>query len=374
MEDATLQQFKEMCGIDDTGMAQNYLSAFNGDLNAAVVSHMQLNEPTATNASASPAGSEGPVFGAKFASLYSAQYGMLHPQFFPDDYDAAVRAARSQGKMIVCYFHDEIEGNHFCRLTLSREPVYEIIDQHFIMFACSNVDGRQLVTKLTREQGPLSDLVNPYLVLVNPTLPDKAIEVVQAVYSPVDLVTQLKRVWRKHRTELEAQAAQYVSRETDRVARELDRQEQQSEFDVALAADRAQAQQAARAEDQQRQEDFASQEHALAQAAEQEVQRHDAMVQARRQAVGSRKGMVNAKRGVLISCDIPTKQILLWLSEAEKLNFVIKDLDDTHLFVTAEIQGEPAEAFLKGRVRDIQERNIFVADAAAGPAATVAGN
>eukprot|EP00656_Telonema_subtile_P031501 TRINITY_DN3446_c0_g1_i2.p1 TRINITY_DN3446_c0_g1~~TRINITY_DN3446_c0_g1_i2.p1 ORF type:complete len:322 (+),score=96.05 TRINITY_DN3446_c0_g1_i2:132-1097(+) len=235
------------------------------------------------------------------------RYGMLHPQFFPDDYDAAVRAARSQGKMIVCYFHDEIEGNHFCRLTLSREPVYEIIDQHFIMFACSNVDGRQLVTKLTREQGPLSDLVNPYLVLVNPTLPDKAIEVVQAVYSPVDLVTELKRVWGKHGTELEAQAAQYVSRETDRVARELDRQEQQSEFDVALAADRAQAQQAARAEDQQRQEDFASQEHALAQAAEQEVQRHDAMVQARRQAAASlpEEPAAGVKPASKVKCSLP---------------------------------------------------------------------
>lgn len=307
-EDATLQQFKEMCGIDDTGMAKNYLSAFNGDLNAAVASHMQMNDSEPARLSSGVSAS-GPVFGASFASLYTAQYGMLHPQFFPDDYDAAVRAARSQGKMLLCYFHDEIEGNHFCRLTLSREPVYEIIDKHFIMFACDNVAGRSLAQKLTREQGSLSDLVNPYLALVNPTLPDKAIEIVQAVYSPEDLVTELKRVWGKHGTELEAQAAQYVSRETDRVARELDRQEQNSEFDMALAADQAreEAEQIRRAEESERQAQFASQEQALAEAKELEMQQHNSAVQARKQAAASlpEEPAAGVKPASKIKCSLP---------------------------------------------------------------------
>lgn len=43
--------------------------------------------------------------------------------------------------------------------------------------------------------------------------------------------------------------------------------------------------------------------------------------------------MVNATVGVLVSCDIPVKEFLLWLNESQSRKFVITDLDETHLFV-----------------------------------------
>ena len=43
--------------------------------------------------------------------------------------------------------------------------------------------------------------------------------------------------------------------------------------------------------------------------------------------------MVKALKGVLITCDPAVKQILLQLDEEQR--FIIQDLDDTHLLVSA---------------------------------------
>jgi len=49
--------------------------------------------------------------------------------------------------------------------------------------------------------------------------------------------------------------------------------------------------------------------------------------------------MVNVTKGVLVECDPAMKQFLLHLDEREALGrkFVLNDLDETHLFVSAEI-------------------------------------
>ncbi|KAH9509209.1 General transcription factor IIH subunit 5 [Bulinus truncatus] len=49
--------------------------------------------------------------------------------------------------------------------------------------------------------------------------------------------------------------------------------------------------------------------------------------------------MVNVTKGVLIECDPAMKQFLLHLDEKNEFGrkFVLQDLDDTHLFVAAEI-------------------------------------
>lgn len=47
---------------------------------------------------------------------------------------------------------------------------------------------------------------------------------------------------------------------------------------------------------------------------------------------------MNAESGVLITCEIPIKQYLLWLDEQQDgvgRRFIRADLDDTHLFVHA---------------------------------------
>ncbi|VDN54871.1 unnamed protein product [Dracunculus medinensis] len=49
--------------------------------------------------------------------------------------------------------------------------------------------------------------------------------------------------------------------------------------------------------------------------------------------------MVNVKRGVLIKCDPAMRQLLAHLDESRALStkFVVKELDETHIFVDKEI-------------------------------------
>lgn len=49
--------------------------------------------------------------------------------------------------------------------------------------------------------------------------------------------------------------------------------------------------------------------------------------------------MVNVDKGILVECDPAMKQFLLQLDDTKALGrkFVIKDLDDTHLFISADI-------------------------------------
>lgn len=49
--------------------------------------------------------------------------------------------------------------------------------------------------------------------------------------------------------------------------------------------------------------------------------------------------MVNVIKGILVECDPAMKQFLLQLDDKNTLGkkFVINDLDDTHLFISADI-------------------------------------
>ncbi|CAI4232324.1 unnamed protein product [Auanema sp. JU1783] len=49
--------------------------------------------------------------------------------------------------------------------------------------------------------------------------------------------------------------------------------------------------------------------------------------------------MVNVKKGLLVTCDPAMRQLLIHLDESRTLGskFIIKELDDTHLFIDKEI-------------------------------------
>ncbi|KAL9961457.1 hypothetical protein ACROYT_G030399 [Oculina patagonica] len=66
--------------------------------------------------------------------------------------------------------------------------------------------------------------------------------------------------------------------------------------------------------------------------------------------------MVNVTKGVLVECDPAVKQFLLHLDEKIILGkkFVIEDLDETHLFVSAEIV-----PILQEKVWEIMDNNSF---------------
>uniref|UniRef100_A0A8C0UZ94 General transcription factor IIH subunit 5 n=1 Tax=Cyanistes caeruleus TaxID=156563 RepID=A0A8C0UZ94_CYACU len=73
----------------------------------------------------------------------------------------------------------------------------------------------------------------------------------------------------------------------------------------------------------------------------------------------ARKGtgkMVNVLKGVLVECDPAMKQFLLYLDESNALGkkFIIQDLDETHVFVLAELVN-----FLQERVGELMDQNSF---------------
>uniref|UniRef100_A0A4W6CFY5 General transcription and DNA repair factor IIH subunit TFB5 n=3 Tax=Lates TaxID=8186 RepID=A0A4W6CFY5_LATCA len=66
--------------------------------------------------------------------------------------------------------------------------------------------------------------------------------------------------------------------------------------------------------------------------------------------------MVNVHKGVLVECDAAMKQFLLYLDETMALGkkFILKDLDDTHLFILAEVVQT-----LQERVGELMDQNSF---------------
>ena len=66
--------------------------------------------------------------------------------------------------------------------------------------------------------------------------------------------------------------------------------------------------------------------------------------------------MVNVVKGVLVECDPAMKQYLIHLDETQALGqkFIIQDLDETHLFVSADVP----EA-LKAKLDELMEQNSY---------------
>nr|XP_008121690.1 PREDICTED: general transcription factor IIH subunit 5 isoform X2 [Anolis carolinensis] len=66
--------------------------------------------------------------------------------------------------------------------------------------------------------------------------------------------------------------------------------------------------------------------------------------------------MVNVLKGILIECDPAMKQFLLYLDESNALGkkFIIQDLDETHVFVLAEMIN-----CLQEKVGELMDQNSF---------------
>lgn len=66
--------------------------------------------------------------------------------------------------------------------------------------------------------------------------------------------------------------------------------------------------------------------------------------------------MVNVTKGILIECDPAMKQYLLHLDETNALGkkFILQDLDETHLFVSADVM-----ASIQRKIDDLMDYNSF---------------
>ncbi|CAM9674067.1 unnamed protein product [Heterosigma akashiwo] len=61
---------------------------------------------------------------------------------------------------------------------------------------------------------------------------------------------------------------------------------------------------------------------------------------------------LNSKRGILITCDVPMKQFILHLND--KSQFVIDDLDETHLLVE-----ETSVDMIQREIATLMEKNVY---------------
>ena len=114
------EELMALSGITDLEEAKQILSVFNYDLQTAATSI--LDGTGASGAAAMALDSKGPL-GAEFASLYEPKFGLLHPVFFNEDYEGALRAGKSQGRIVLVYVYSDYEedaSDHFCRSVLSR--------------------------------------------------------------------------------------------------------------------------------------------------------------------------------------------------------------------------------------------------------------
>ncbi|KAH6937001.1 hypothetical protein HPB50_025090 [Hyalomma asiaticum] len=66
--------------------------------------------------------------------------------------------------------------------------------------------------------------------------------------------------------------------------------------------------------------------------------------------------MVHVMKGILVECDPAMKQFLLHLDDTNALGkkFIIQDLDETHVFITAEILET-----LQNKIDDIMDQISF---------------
>lgn len=64
--------------------------------------------------------------------------------------------------------------------------------------------------------------------------------------------------------------------------------------------------------------------------------------------------MVSTLSGLLVTCDIPVKEFLLWLDSQQADKFIISDLDETHLFVR-----ERSLPFLQAELNKLYEENQY---------------
>lgn len=66
--------------------------------------------------------------------------------------------------------------------------------------------------------------------------------------------------------------------------------------------------------------------------------------------------MVHVMKGILVECDPAMKQFLLHLDDTNALGrkFIIQDLDETHIFITADILDT-----LQNKIDDIMDQISF---------------
>jgi len=277
MLDEQAQQLMGLTGLDDIEQAKQYLAMFDGDLNVAATSILD----GAVTGGSGPVKDKGPM-GAEFASLFESQYGLLHPVFFMEDYDTALRTAKTQGRLLFVYVYSDHEldaSDHFCSSVLRMGKVSDVLDNNFIFYACRQQKSVYVLSELA--QGYSEPIVHPFCAMVMPAIDaasgqgafvePKVLRRFNGIFSADELEAACTSEWQKYASRLRDQQAAFSVIQADRQLKE----EQNLELKEAMLMDKMKADEANRQEEEQKLEEVieASRKQAEEQSFETEIKK-----------------------------------------------------------------------------------------------------
>ncbi|GAX73327.1 hypothetical protein CEUSTIGMA_g781.t1 [Chlamydomonas eustigma] len=218
-----------------------------------------------------------------FIRSFKSAHGDCHPRFVEASFRAAMSQAKSEAKFTLVYLHapEHQDTPNFCSNVLSSPELVSYVNDNFLCWGgnVQHSDAFQLSQRL-------NVTTYPYIALLN-TLPDNRVQLVAALKGKVgleELVAQLAQAVERYGAMLVVQRAEIQEREYARLLRE----EQNAEYEAALASDREREMHRVEAEkaiEQQRreQEKAESEARAAVEAVQRRKEEHDAAVNFRRE-------------------------------------------------------------------------------------------
>lgn len=212
-----------------------------------------------------PAGALGPQqSGAAFQRALTTSYGqdLTWPRFHEGTFASALTAARQDLKLLVVYLHSDIarHSQEFVTQVLCSEAVRNMLDENFVLWGgdVARLESHQVSQMIHARRFPSLTALLPVSVeeirviqrVDGQVQPDGAVAMLHACMDEMDT----------HRTELMARQEQHHE------DRQL-RQDQDTEYEEALAMDRQRAEERRKEEEARREADREAREKAEAEAA-----------------------------------------------------------------------------------------------------------
>ncbi|GBF99613.1 hypothetical protein Rsub_12292 [Raphidocelis subcapitata] len=173
---------------------------------------------------------------AQFVAAFNAAYGERVPAFLEQGWSQATSAAHAQFKFLFVYLHspDHEDTETFCRSVLCSPEVLSYVGEQFVAWGgdIRRADAFTLSSRLHVTTYPAVAL------LAYPGSRTKVVACLQGRFTAAQLLAALRRAVEEHGVLLTAERLQQEEREMSRTLLE----EQNREYEEALAADREKAQ------------------------------------------------------------------------------------------------------------------------------------
>ncbi|KAJ4460653.1 putative FAS-associated factor 2 [Paratrimastix pyriformis] len=183
-----------------------------------------------------------PGAGQTFTEFYRHSFGERHPRFLGGTHLDALQQARDQSRFLAIFLLSPSHASteQFCKETLASDSVISFFDERLLLWGCSiHQKEGYLLSQELRAAG------FPFLALVEPGQPHPTvIDTISGFLRPQELITRISNSIAVRQAAL---AAVNTERDERDEARQL-RQDQDREYQAALAEDQArlESQEAAR--------------------------------------------------------------------------------------------------------------------------------